>query len=199
MTKYVFLDEAGNFDLGPSGSRWLMVVAVGLELVDARTAAIARLRYALNDEGLDIPGFHASANTPSTRNRFAELVQRHGSPSCIYACAVDKHRITSDADPESIYQGLVLGALRMAEADGHIGAVYADSIPLQRSRRAIHHAVSSALGRRRVRFHPSHAVAELQIADYACWALWRKITQQDERMWRCLGQPKVNITWLSEK
>lgn len=199
MTKYVFLDEAGNFDLGPSGSRWLMVVAVALELADARTAAIARLRYALNDEGLDIPGFHASANTPSTRSRFADLVRRHGSPACIYACAVDKRALGGDADPESVYQRLVLGALRMAESDGHIGAVYADSIPLQRSRRAIHQAVSSALGRRQVRFHPSHAVAELQIADYACWALWRKITQEDERMWQWLGRPSVRITWLGEK
>lgn len=199
MMKYIFLDEAGNFDLGPAGSRWLMVVAVSLEIADPRTAAIARLRYRLNDEGLDIAGFHASANTPSTRSRFAELVQLHGPPRKIYACAVDKQSLPEGTDPKSIYQQLMLGALRMAEADGHIGAVYADSIPLHRSRRAIHQAVSAALGKRQVRFHPSHAIAELQIADYACWALWRKITQRDDRMWLSLGQPAIRLLWLGEK
>ena len=199
MARYLFIDEAGNFDLGPSGSRWLMVVAVGLELADTRTAAIARLRYALNDEGLDIAGFHASANTPRTRRRFAELVERHGAPARIYACAVDKRAIDGKGDPGKLYQRLLLGALQLAEADGQTGDVYADSIPLQRSRRAIHHAVSATLGRRQVRFHPSHAVAELQIADYACWALWRSITQNDNQMLRWLGEPTVCIRWIGEK
>lgn len=199
MARYLFIDEAGNFDLGPSGSRWLMVVAVSLELVDSRTAAIARLRYTLNDEGLDLPGFHASANTPKTRRRFAELVERHGGPAGIYACVIDKHAASAETDPGNLYQRLLLGALQLAEADGHTGDVYADSIPLQRSRRAIHHAVSATLGRRQVRFHPSHAVAELQVADYACWALWRTITQGDHRMLEWLGKPAVNIRWLDEK
>lgn len=199
MARYLFIDEAGNFDLGPSGSRWLMVVAVSLELVDARTAAIARLRYAMNDEGLDIPGFHASANTPSTRQRFAELIKRHGPPGRIYACAIDKQTFDRGNDSGALYQRLLLGALQLAESDGHTGDVYADSIPLQRSRRAIHHAVSAILGRRQVRFHPSHAVAELQIADYSCWALWRSITQGDDRMLRWMGEPTVCVSWLSEK
>jgi hypothetical protein len=199
MANYLFLDEAGNFDFGPSGTPWLMVAAIVLDLSDARTAAVSRLRFAINNEGVDLAGFHASANTPSVRRRFAELLRGNGFPVTIYVCAVDKRSLAAAPDPAQLYQRLVSGVLGMAEAEGPIDMIYADSIPLQRYRRAIQAAISEAMGRRPVRFHPSHSLCELQVVDFACWACWRHLTKSDTSPIEWIGSPKVEIQVIREK
>ncbi len=199
MANYLFLDEAGNFDFGPSGTQWLMVAAVVLDLDDARTAAVSRLRYAINDEGVDFPGFHASANTPSVRRRFADLLRKSGFPATIYVCAIDKRSLLAAPDPSQVYQQLVFGVLDMADAVSPVEMVFADSVPLQRYRRAIQGAISSALGRRPVRFHPSYSLCELQVADFACWACWRYLTRQDGAPIQSIGAPRIELRLIGEK
>ena len=64
--------------------------------------------------------------------------------------------------------------------------VITDSLPLQRRRRAIEKAVQSTLAqmlpqgvRYRILHHDSRSHYGLQIADYSCWAIFRKHERRD--------------------
>jgi hypothetical protein len=198
MGQYLFLDEAGNFDFKQSGTDYLMVCAVLLELDKGRTGELAQLRYTLNDTGHDIEGFHASANTPYVRGRFVSVLSGHNSQTQIFAAVLNKRKNAGCySDPAAVYLDLFKLVLQRASSVCGECPVYADRVPVQRSRRLIMKAVRESLGRRRVHFHPSLSSLELQIADYCTWAVWRKISREDLEPWTQMGEPKLDLVYLA--
>jgi len=76
--------------------------------------------------------------------------------------------------------------------------VYADRVPLQRSRKAIMKAVRQGAGRRAVYFHSSASSLELQIADYCTWAVWRQIVSQDHKPMEAMGSPSLSLSVIGK-
>jgi hypothetical protein len=192
--RYLFLDEAGNFDFSASGTPFLMVCATHLQVERARSGELAALRYELNAAGHDIESFHASANTPFVRQSFMRKLAESGRKPEIFAAVLDKSSCQkSPPEPAEAYLNLFSLVLSLANLWTGECAVYADKVPLQRSRRTIMKAVRQALGQRTVHFHTSASSLELQIADYCTWAVWRKIARQDDRPLESLGSPTVHL------
>lgn len=192
--RYLFLDEAGNFDFSARGTPFLLVCATHLRVERARSGDLAALRYELNAAGHDIESFHASANTPFVRQCFLRRLADAGGKPEIFAVVLDKASCR-EAPPAPAEAYLNLFSLVLSLANLWTGdcAIYADRVPLQRSRRTIMKAVRQALGQRPVHFHSSASSLELQIADYCTWAVWRKIAQQDDRPLESLGSPTVHL------
>jgi hypothetical protein len=53
-TYYVFLDEWGNFDFSPRGTKYLILCGVGLVRPFTFDSSLAGLRYDLLERGLEI-------------------------------------------------------------------------------------------------------------------------------------------------
>ena len=73
--------------------------------------------------------------------------------------------------------------------------VITDTIPVNRKRRAVEKAIQSALAalqpvKYRILHHQSRSHYGLQIADYCCWALFRK-WQKGESLWYDRIKPAV--------
>ena len=197
--KYLFLDEAGNFDFSPSGTPFLMVCATLLEIDEKRSGILSALRFELNSAGHDIESFHASANTPYVRQAFLRRLQDSQAEPQVFGVILNKSTYASaPADPSQLYVDLFKIALALAYPASGECSIYADKVPLQRSRKAIMKAVRQTAGQRNIHFHTSASCLELQIADYCTWAVWRQIVRLDPRPMEALGNPSVHLAVFGE-
>ncbi len=195
----LFLDEAGNFDFSEKGTPFLMVCATLLDISAVRSGELSSLRYELNAQGHDIECFHASANTPYVRGAFMRRLTAVGAGSQVFAVVLDKS--TCPRPPEDlsqVYVDLFRFVLAMSHPASGDCPVYADRVPLQRSRKAIMKAVRQGAGRRAVYFHSSASSLELQIADYCTWAVWRQIVSQDHKPMEAMGSPSLSLAVIGK-
>jgi len=195
----LFLDEAGNFDFSEKGTPFLMVCATLLDISAVRSGELSSLRYELNAQGHDIESFHASANTPYVRGAFMRRLTAIGAGSQVFAVVLDKS--TCPRPPEDlsqVYVDLFRFVLAMSHPASGDCPVYADRVPLQRSRKAIMKAVRQGAGRRAVYFHSSASSLELQIADYCTWAVWRQIVSQDHKPMEAMGSPSLSLAVIGK-
>lgn len=197
--KCLFLDEAGNFDFSAKGTPFLMVCATLLDISAARSGELSILRYELNAQGHDIESFHASANTPYVRGAFMRRLNAAGADCQIFAIVMDKALCRQPPeDLSQVYVDLFKFVLAMSHPISGDCPVYADRVPLQRSRKAIMKAVRLSTGHRSVHFHSSASSLELQIADYCTWAVWRQLVSQDIKPLEALGMPTVHIAVIGK-
>jgi len=195
----LFLDEAGNFDFSEKGTPFLMVCATLLDISAVRSGELSSLRYELNAQGHDIESFHASANTPYVRGAFMRRLTSVGAGSQVFAVVLDKS--TCPRPPEDlsqVYVDLFRFVLAMSHPASGDCPVYADRVPLQRSRKAIMKAVRQGAGRRAVYFYSSASSLELQIADYCTWAVWRQIVSQDHKPMEAMGSPSLSLSVIGK-
>jgi hypothetical protein len=197
--KCLFLDEAGNFDFTEKGTPFLMVCATLLDISAARSGELSLLRYELNAHGHDIESFHASANTPYVRGAFMRRLTAAGANYQVFAIVLDKSLCPHPPEDFSqVYVDLFKFVLAMSHPASGDCAVYADRVPLQRSRKAIMKAVRQGVGHRSVHFHSSASSLELQIADYCTWAVWRHLVSQDFKPLEALGMPTVHLAVIGK-
>jgi len=197
--KCLFLDEAGNFDFTEKGTPFLIVCATLLDISAARSGELSLLRYELNAQGHDIESFHASANTPYVRGAFMRRLTAAGANYQVFAIILDKSLSPHPpADLSQVYVDLFKFVLAMSHPASGDCPVYADRVPLQRSRKAIMKAVRQGAGHRSVHFHSSASSLELQIADYCTWAVWRQLVSQDFKPLEALGMPTVHLAVIGK-
>lgn len=197
--KCLFLDEAGNFDFSARGTPFLMVCATLLDISAPRSGELSCLRYELNAQGHDIESFHASANTPYVRAAFMRRLTSVGAGTQVFAIVLDKSTCATPPDDLSqVYVDMFKFVLALSQPAAGECPVYADRVPLQRSRKAIMKAVRQGVGHRSVHFHSSASSLELQIADYCTWAVWRQIVNQDSKPMEALGSPTVHLAVIGQ-
>ncbi len=185
---HLYLDEAGNFDFGPNGTRWLVLTCVKIPWNRQRIAHLAQLRRDLLLEGVALEYFHASEDNRRVRQRFLETLRHWLPPASVKIRAVMKRDIDPALwSPERFYPAFA-GPL----IEEHVGKemehvyVFSDSLPVNRKRRGLEKAVAAELASRAAGkgthtflHHASKSNFDLQIADYCCWAAWRSLTKGD--------------------
>ena len=72
---YVFLDEGGNLDFSPSGTRYFTLTGVTLSRPFPCDSELHALRFDLIETGLDIEYFHASEDRQPVRDKVFEIVR----------------------------------------------------------------------------------------------------------------------------
>lgn len=190
---YLFVDEAGNFDFTPSGTRYFILTCVTRRRPIGGGAALQSLRYELMEKGLaEIESFHASEDNHAVRSAVWEIVVRHLDEMSIDSLIVEKARVVHGLrPPEKLYPWAmsrlmrhVLGKLPRGEATQVM--VLTDRLPLNRHRVLAEKSIRAELARVveptgsfRLMHHASMSNPELQIADYINWAIFRKWERAD--------------------
>ena len=105
---HLYLDEAGNFDFGPNGTRWLVLTCVKIPWDSQRIAHLAQLRHDLLLEGIGLEYFHASEDNRRVRQRFLGKIAPWLPPSSVKARALLKQDIDERLRaPERFYPAFV--------------------------------------------------------------------------------------------
>lgn len=188
--KFLFVDEAGNFDFSPTGSRFFILTSVAL---DGCTVGdeLLELRRALVWEGMELTdAFHATTDKQTVRDRVFALLNEHEFR--VDATIFEKRKTRPVRQSEqrmyelAWYLHMQYVAPRIANDDDELMVVGA-SISTNRRRAGLASAVAKVVSQTvrsanvRTAYWPANTDPCLQVADYCCWAIQRKWERDDAR------------------
>ena len=192
---YIFLDEAGNLDFSPTGTKYFIVSSVAKKRPFHAYRELTELKYNLVETGIDLEYFHASEDAQTTRNQVFDIIWRNLPGFRVDSLIVDKSKVALDRRTEERFYPEVIGDLLrrtlkvtdMTQFNEVI--VFTDQIPVNRKREAVEKAIKITLKRMlpipshryRILHHASKSNFDLQIADYITWAIYRKWALGDLR------------------
>jgi hypothetical protein len=182
-TRYLFIDEAGNLDFSPSGSKLFIFICLSGELRASGLLRLHGLRKDMLRRGWDIEYFHASENKPDVRREVFEALRDSHVAGEAVALVVHKASVPeNDRDAGTFYaKFLALAISHAVTGAGEEHIIVTDSIPIQKKRKAVEKALRGVLAESHVKskiyHHASKSHLELQCVDYLGWAIWRHLTK----------------------
>jgi len=196
-TLYIFLDEGGNFDFSPSGSKYFTLTCVSLYRPFTLHTDLDTYKYDLIEHRITpriaMEYFHCAEDNSYVRGKVFSMLAASVPHNAVDSVVVEKRK-TGPAlqPPEKFYPKMLGYLLRYAveKASHGVGevVVITDSLPVAKKRKAIEKAVKTVLANMlpagtpyRVMHHSSRAHYGLQIADYFNWAIFRKWEHGDTR------------------
>lgn len=196
-TLYIFLDEAGNFDFSPKGSKYLMIGSLVKFRPFAEYPDLLNLKYDIIEAGFDHEYFHAAEDKKPVREGVFRIMQKHISDCSFVATVISKNK-TDPAlrPPEKIYSKLIGYNIRKALSFFQLSeikeiVILADSVPIKKGkelfRKYLKHTLTQMLPqnlRYRIYNHASKSNLELQVVDYFTWATQRKWERGDDEAYR---------------
>ena len=184
---YIFLDESGNLDFNSSGTRYFVLTSVSMMRPFQINGALDEYKYDCIEYGLEQRYFHCAEDNSHVRGRVFEIIGSHLENMEIHSLIVEKNKTNPVLRVETRFYPRMLGYLLqyVLKSRFHQNAdevvIITDTLPLKRQRRAVEKAVKSSLSnmlpvssRYRVVHHESRSHQGLQVADYCCWAIFRK-------------------------
>ena len=202
-TAYVFVDEAGNLDFSPNGTRYFVFASVSAARPFPWQTALDELRYECIEYGLNAEYFHCSADNRHVRRRVFGVLGEHLETMRTDYLVIEKRHVPKALRSASAFYAAMLGRLlrKVVLAELATGTTeiitITDTIPVGRKRRAVEKAARLTLSRTlagrgayRILHHSSRSHYGLQVADYCCWAAQRK-WQMGEESWMSRLQPTV--------
>lgn len=189
---YIFLDESGNFDFSANGSRYFVLTSVSLRRPFPLTGQLDEYRHECLEFGLNLESFHCANDNRHVRGRVFELVAAHLDELRIDCIVVEKRKSVPSLRQGSRLYPKMLGYLlrfvirREIERGAEEFVVITDTLPFAGERHTAESAVGRTLARMlprstrlRTYHHASCSHYGLQLADYCCWAVFRKWERGD--------------------
>jgi hypothetical protein len=202
-TLHIFIDESGNFDFTPKGSRYFILTAVSTVGCGPLYSGFYELKHELAGSGIDVEEFHATEDKQPIRDRMYDFLEGHCAHSCFTVDSViaQKNKANpSIREPPDFYARmlkiLLQYVLRSRVSDGiEKVVVWAAQIHTHRKRAAFEKTVKTYLTREmevRVPYsiflHGSVSHPLLQVADYCCWAVAKKWKDNELRPYEKIRQ-----------
>ena len=187
---YIFLDEAGNLDFSANGTRYFVLTSISMRRPFPVYEALNDYKHDCLEYGLDMEYFHCVADNNHVRKGVFDLIAAHlgGMRHMSIDSLVVEKRKTGPALREDMrFYPEMLGHLlkfvlpKELDAGAEEVIVITDKLPLNRKRQAVEKGTRLALAemlpqgmRYRILHHASRSHYGLQVADYCCWAVFRK-------------------------
>ena len=189
---YIFLDESGNLDFSARGTRHFVLTSVSMKRPFAMYEALDAYKYDCLEYGIDHERFHCSTDNRHVRGKVFDIIGAHLAEMSVHSLISEKRAArSSQSSSERLYAEMLSSLIgrvlsRTMESTAKEVIVIADLVPLRSRRKAIEKSVRSALSELlpnrpifRVLHHDSRAHYGLQVADYLCWAVFRKYERGD--------------------
>ena len=200
---YIFLDESGNFDFSSSGTKYIVLTSVGMSHPFQISSRLDDYKYKCIENGTNVEYFHCYNDRWDIRKTVFDLIAAHLDDMRIHCLVIEK----AGTDPAlrqtaALFKWMLGYLLRIALAEElDAGAseviVITDSIPVNKKRKAVEKSIQLAVARNqlpkmkyRILHHQSRSHYGLQVADYCCWAVFRK-WQRGESAWYDQIKPAV--------
>jgi hypothetical protein len=200
---YVFLDEGGNLDFAPSGTKYFVLSSLTKERPFYAGKELIELKYDLVELGTNLEFFHAAEDRQAVRNAVFSVIARHLEGVRVDSLIVEKRKTGPTLQAVEFFYPRMLGYLlchvlgQLDLGDFQEVIVFTDRVPVNKHREAVEKAVKVTLARQlptgtrfRVYHHDSKSNLDLQIADYCNWAIYRKWNSGDDRSYQVI-QPVI--------
>ena len=210
-TLYLFIDESGNFDFSPKGTKYFTLT--GLITFDPvlRREELLRLRYELLASGHNLEHFHATEDTQATRDRMFTFLASLGDSFEVRSIIAQKNKTHPSLYKESYMKGdrLIervtgLGLYKqLCETllkyifrgkDGEVGkiVVVLGSLFNGDKKKVLLQTLKHHLKEHfphipfEIYSHATTADLNCQLADYCCWAVSVKYERGEERPYEAI-------------
>lgn len=214
---YVFIDESGDFNFTPSGSKFYTITAVITHQPWEKIDEISFKRHsilsgeelnALSNEYLEnflCHAFHASEDRQPVRDEFFKLIQAMKYFKA-HSIVIRKNKTNPILrDPHKLYSkftSYLLDYIFKSYICSKL-CIFIDRMPINSHKKAFLGAVKSEIKNKqpkkefRIYFPSSASNVFLQISDYVNWAISRKWERADTRSYdlikKFLGKPELDI------
>jgi hypothetical protein len=199
---FIFLDESGNLDFSPKGTKHFVLAAVtALQPIESSTK-LQNLKYKLLSQGKDIQHFHASEDRQSTRDEVFVAINELANIQINYIHAEKCKAHPSVRDTAEFYGLLgktllsyLLRGYQAAQFDQVI-IVFDKALTKREQNRFLKTLKPQLkeLGKPYgIYFHQTLSDFNGQIADYAAWAKYVSLERSENRPLKALQ----NITVAS--
>lgn len=191
---YVFLDEGGNLDFSPSGTKFFSLTSVCKVRPFIISHILGKYKLDLIEYGLDFEYFHCTNNNKYVRDKVFRIIKDNIYNLRIDSLLVEKRKTGVSLQEVSQFYPRMLGYLlryvmkSLSLHDFKEVIVITDKIPVNKKKDAIEKAVKITLKsmlpkscKYRILHHPSISNIGLQLADYCNWAIFRKWECDDLR------------------
>lgn len=192
-TLHIALDESGDLNFSPSGSRYYIFAAAWTYDPAPFAHALTELRFSLLKQGHDLVAFHATEDRQAHRDAVVDILA--GTDHWRFAAiVVDKPKVHPTLrEPEKFYPRFALMVLRFIlrgrlypQADRVL--IFTDSLPVKRRRETAEKAIKTACRAELLDTMPFYSYHHhrasncwIQAADYCSWAIYRKSQSGDAR------------------
>ena len=192
---YIFLDESGNFDFSANGTRYFLLTSVSMRRPFRVFGRLEDYKYDCIENGADVEYFHCYEDRWAVRDAVFGVIAAHLDDMRIDCLVIEKRKTRPTLQEDKrLYQwtlGYLLRRVLSLELDAGTSnvMVITDAFPVNKKRRAVEKAIHRAVAGKqlpgmkyRIAHHQSRSHYGLQVADYCCWAIFRK-WQRGERVW----------------
>jgi hypothetical protein len=192
-TLHIHLDESGDFNFTPGGSRFYVFAAAWTYNPAPLATRLTALRFSLLKAGHDIKAFHATEDKQANRNEVVKALAEHDGWS-FAAVVIEKAKVYPRLyAPHHFYPEFASSVLkyifhRHVEQETTNVLVFTDTLPVAAKREAAVKTIKTTCRHEldpRIRFdsnhHPAAANCWIQIADYCSWAVFKKWEFGDTR------------------
>ncbi len=197
-TLFIFLDEGGNFDFSPKGSRFFTLTGVSFSRPFSIYPVLDDYKYDLIEHRIkppiEIEYFHCADDNKYIRNRVFGILDSYVPPNSVDCVVVEKSKTGPALQPPEHFYPRMIGYLLKYAVEQQIGkfgevVVITDNLPVARKRDAIEKGLKTGLVKvlpkgipYRIMHHASRSHYGLQVADYFNWAIFRKWENGDDRI-----------------
>lgn len=219
-TLYIFIDESGNFDFSPSGTKYFALTSITTMQPLKNRSTFFNLRYTLLREGMNQECFHATEDKQKVRDQIFSyisklddiqvdcvLVQKNKANPSLYleVSAKNKNSLAKTKvkhSGERLYKVVSQSLLKyifrnhksLQEADRIV--VILGQIFVSNKREFILKSLKKFLKEKTnkpfyIYFHKSEADINCQLADYCGWAIFVNAERKESRPLKN-AQDKIN-------
>lgn len=200
-TLFIFLDESGNFDFSPSGTKYYTFTALSVVRPFGAVHELIDLKHDFWESNLNLEYFHASEDRQVVRNSVIEIINTKLRNARIDCHIVEKRKTNPilQHDHGLFYIKIFEIMLRfvLKQHGNHFSKVQviADQVRLNKPKKDIEKASKLAMAHwsktngvpYEILFHSSKSEMNLQITDYINWAVFRKWERGDLRTYNLIS------------
>lgn len=184
---YLFLDESGNLDFSQNGTSYFVLAGVSMWRPFPVSKSLDVYKHDCLEYGLDTEYFHCAEDNSRVRDQVFTRIAAGLDSLRIDSLIIEKRKTGPALRKDKRFYPEMLGHLLKFVLPKEVGAgasevlVITDTIPVRKKRQAIEKAIQQALAKMlpnhvkyRILHHTSRSHYGLQMADYCCWAVFRK-------------------------
>jgi len=190
---YIFLDEGGDFNFSPSGSKYFTMTCVCKIRPFKTSHILGQEKYNLIEFGLDFEYFHCCQDNKHIRDNVFSIIGAKINSLRIDSVVVEKRKTGPTLQLPGNFYPKILGYLlrfvvsRQNFANISTIFVITDTLPIQSKKKSFQKTIKKTLVavlpksvNFKIMHHSSRSTYGLQIADYCNWAIFRKWEQGDD-------------------
>lgn len=207
-TLYMFIDEGGNFDFSPKGTKYFTLTCLTEKRPFPSYDKLREIKYNLIEDGINIEYFHATSDKQFVRNMVSSVIQDNIDNIKVDSMIVQKNKTHPSLYPEEKFYSMVFGMLmkwvlrkrvELQEVKNLI--IFTDYMPINKKKKAMEKAIKLTLSglvkeglQYNIYHHQSKSNLNLQVVDYLNWSILRKWERGDTRSYELIKKA-VDAEW----